>query len=58
MAERKPIATKEESLQEQIEKNLEDQAKQVTNMAVLKPVEKTLRIELIDLLIAFKWNDV
>ncbi len=49
MAERKPRATKEESLQAKIEKNLEDQAKLAEKMAALKLTEKTLKKELNDL---------
>ena len=42
-------ATREESLQAKIEKNLEDQAKLAEKMAALKVTEKALKKELNDL---------
>ncbi len=49
MAERKPRATKEESLKAKIESNLEAQAKLVAKVEALKIAEKALRQELVDL---------
>ena len=49
MAERKPRATKEESLKTKIENNLEAQAKLVAKIDALKAVENELRKDLDDL---------
>lgn len=49
MSERKPRATKEESLNAKIANNLEAQAKLVAKIEVLKSVEAELRKELSDL---------
>ena len=49
MAERKPRATKEESLKAKIESNLEAQAKLIAKVEALKLAEKALRQELADL---------
>lgn len=49
MSERKPRATKEESLNAKIANNLEAQAKLVAKIEVLKSVETELRKELSDL---------
>ena len=49
MADRKPRATKEESLKAKIQSNLEAQAKLVEKLDSLKAVEQNLRKELADL---------
>ena len=49
MAERKPRATKEESLNSKIASNLEAQAKLITKLEELKLVEAGLRKDLADL---------
>ncbi len=49
MAERKPRATKEESLKAKIESNLEQQAKLAAKIEVLKAVENDLKQQLADL---------
>ena len=49
MADRKPRATKEESLRAKIEKNLEDQAKMAARIEVLKLAEKDLKKKLDDI---------
>lgn len=49
MAERKPRATKEESLKAKIESNLETQAKLVAKIEALKVLENGFRKELEDL---------
>ena len=49
MADRKPRATREESLKSKIESNLEAQAKIVAKIEVLKAAEMDLRNQLADL---------
>ena len=49
MAERKPRATREESLKAKIESNLEAQAKLVAKIEALKVIENGFRKELDDL---------
>ena len=49
MAERKPRATKEESLKAKITSNLEQQAKLVAKIEALKAIENDLKQQLADL---------